>query len=109
MKAAEYERVVQQIAQKSEDGARIDSTSDYEVEQGSPLRVAFLWPGSVVDNRATIVYDASDELAALASVKGRILDAAKVDSNIRSLSQIFGGNVIVCYRLKKNWYYCYFT
>jgi hypothetical protein len=63
---------------------------DCEVDQGPPVRVAFVW-GGILDNWQGIVYDPT---GVVLTEKGHLL---------------FGGDLIHARHLWKDWYYCAFT
>ncbi len=76
------------------DGDLTGVPGDLSVEPGPPLRVAFPWPGGLMDNWCGAVYDPSGEV---------------VHAEREHVRQLFGGTLLSCSGLERNWYLCCFT
>lgn len=77
------------------------------VEKGPPIRVAFPWPGGMMDNWCGVVYDPSGLLRKASRFKP---DPAGVgDPAQREVRGWFGGDLYRCEPLGGDWYFCCFT
>jgi hypothetical protein len=78
-------------------GARYTSQkfrgSRVTIDYGPPVRYAFLQPGGLLDNWGGIIYDPSHKVAA----------------ETEHLSELFGGDMMMCWHMKGAFYYCGFT
>lgn len=80
---------------------------DFVVDSGPPLRVAFPWPGGMLDNWQGIVYDPS----------GVVLQAGQFRSDwsnfedpaLQRVKRMFGGDMHHCEAMGGPWYFCQFT
>jgi hypothetical protein len=82
-------------------------SGDLLVQVNPVLRIAFV-QGDSLEKHGAVIYDPSDELAALAGTDRTIVEAAEMNWKILQLSKIFWGDVTSCQRLQRNWYYCTF-
>lgn len=79
----------------------------FAVDSGPPLRVAFPWPGGIVDNWQGVVHDPT----------GRVLQAQRfrrdwsnfADPALQPVKRLFGGDMYHCEHLRGPWYFCRFT
>lgn len=93
----EYQSVVTQVRSTQPTTDAEFSYKDglaYIVDKGPPLRVAFPWPGGILDNWCGAVYDPS----------GYVLN-----SDLRDVRGLFGGDIVHCSALGGAWSLCCFT
>lgn len=98
-----YEAVVAEIRAGRDPGPK----SGCRIEPGPPLRVAFPWPGGLLDNWCGVVYDPS----------GLVLKARRFrpdlsnfgDPDLQDVRRLFGGDLRSCEPLGGGWYFCCFT
>lgn len=89
-----YQRVLEHVRDSSVPDRGMFAGVDYQVELG-PTRVAFPWPGGIIDNWFGVVHDPSGGVT-----------RAPHDASIREL---FGGDLIGVRHLWGPWYLCSFT
>lgn len=98
-----YEAIVKAI----EAGEVPSAGTRFIVEKGPPARVAFPWPGGILDNWRGVVYDPSG-LLRKTSVSGPDMFSSS-DPAVRDAIGWFGGQMRRCEALGGDWYFCYFT
>src|SRR5512145_2694315 len=76
----------------------------YIVDEGLPVRVAFPWPGGIIDNWCGAVYDPSAEV-----LKANQLYAGSTEWRASSVTQLFGGDLTSCKPIDGSYYLCCFT
>jgi hypothetical protein len=82
-------------------------TDRYTVDPGPPVRVAFHWPGGILDNWNGVVYDPTGLV-----LKARLLrsDLSNLHApEFREFVGLFDGNLCYCEPLGGDWYFCGFT
>lgn len=80
---------------------------DYNVDPGPPLRVAFVQPGSVLDNYSAIVYDPTGLVMKANQFKGDWSNWN--DPKLAHVKKLFGGDLVWAEHLGGPWYRCGFT
>ncbi len=76
----------------------------YFVDAGPPVRIAFD-PVGLLDNWSGIVFDSTGEV-----MRARGLDWATGRPVAQDpITDVFGGDLVVCYRLRGDYHYCRFT
>jgi hypothetical protein len=98
-----YESVVAALADGRDPGIRVA----HRVEQGPPLRVAFPWPGGILDNWCGVVYDPSGLVMKARPLKPDLSSLGAPD--LQKVRALFGGDLFYCEPLGGNWYFCSFT
>jgi hypothetical protein len=79
----------------------------YVVESGPPLRLAFPWPGGMLDNWCGAVYDPTSAVLKANNFTG---DWSKWDDQVPlEIKRMFGGDLLHCSELKSPFYHCCFT
>ncbi len=79
----------------------------YFVEPGPPLRLAFPWPGGVIDNWCGAVYDPSKVVLQANKFTG---DWDKWHDQVPiEVIRLFGGDMMYCAELEPPFYRCCFT
>ncbi len=104
-----YSKAIAQTEARLRDGERVLlGSSDTLVDiTGQRVRVAFIWPGGIVDNWYGVVFDPTDELAQVSDGKGARDELGFIgDTRIK---RWFGGDLIRCERIERQWYFCWFT
>lgn len=79
----------------------------FVVDEGPPVRVAFPWPGGVIDNWQGIVYDPTGEVLK-ANRFGRTWSTSG-DPPLAGVVKLFGGDMFYCEAVRRPWYFCQFT
>jgi hypothetical protein len=74
------------------------------IDEGPPVRVAFPWPGGIVDNWCGAVYDPSAEV-----LKVNALKVGSSEWRASPVTQLFDGDMIWCEHLSGSYYLCCFT
>lgn len=77
------------------------------IDVGPPLRIAFVWPGGIIDNWIGVVYDPSGFV-----MKCREFERSGSnwdDPSLRKGRELFGGDMFYCRQLEEGWYLCSFT
>jgi hypothetical protein len=97
---SDYERVVAAV----QSGTTSDTGLHYTVDPGPPARVAFPWPGGVIDNWCGVVFDPT---AAVLEVNA--LQMGSPRWRAASVTKLFGGDMTACRLLSKTYYLCCFT
>ncbi len=77
---------------------------EYTVDEGPPIRVAFVWPGGIIDNWCGAVHDPSGEV-----LKVNALQVGSPKWRGAALTKLFGGDMTACRRLSGEYYLCCFT
>jgi hypothetical protein len=79
----------------------------YVVELGPPLRLAFPWPGGIIDNWCGAVYDPTSAVLQANNFTG---DWSKWEAQVGpEIRGMFGGDLLHCSELKSPFYHCCFT
>jgi hypothetical protein len=98
-----YDEVVATVEGRSPDGFAMLRGHIYLVDDGPPVRVAFMWPGGVIDNWCGVVHDPSAEVL-------KVNDLTDEDAWRRSpITHLFQGDMISCHVLDAPYYLCCFT
>jgi hypothetical protein len=98
-----YERAVASI----EAGKVPDTDLRVLVDKGPPIRVAFPWPGGILDNWSGVVYDPSGLVRKAMMLRKDLSNLH--DPAFRDVTGLFGGDLCYCKSLGGNWYFCGFT
>ena len=99
-----YEAVLKQ--EKVSPGTLTQSGYEYNVDAGPPQRVAFIQPGSLLDNYTAIVYDPTG----MVMQANQFEDYSKWDDpKYRHIKELFGGDLRWAEKLRGHWYICGFT
>lgn len=97
----------QAIVGSIERGATPAAGTRYIVEAGPPLRVAFPWPGGLLDNWCGVVYDPSGLVLKVRDLRPDLSNLG--DPTLREVRTLFGGDIRRCEPLGGPWYFCCFT
>lgn len=79
----------------------------FTIDPGPPVRVAFHWPGGILDNWTGVVYDPTGLV-----LKAKLLkpDLSNLHApEFREFVRLFGGDLCYCEPLGGDWYLCGFT
>lgn len=79
----------------------------YVVDLGPPLRIAFIWPGGLIDNWCGAVHDPSGVVMRSSAFDGEW--ATWHDQVPTSVIELFGGDLVHCEVLAAPYYHCCFT
>jgi hypothetical protein len=85
-------------------GPRSANGVTYLVDPGPPTRVAFIWPGGVIDNWCGVVHDPSGEV-----IKVNSLDTFSDAWRSSPITAMFGGDMVGCRAMAAPYYLCCFT
>jgi hypothetical protein len=100
-----YERVVASLEQGIQDPSSLDSEDvDYIVDSGPPLRVAFSWPGGIIDNWCGIVHDPTGDV-----LKVNELKLGSDQWRRSEITKLFGGDMVSCRAVELPYFLCCFT
>ncbi len=103
-----YEAVVQRVLRSP---PMPDTTPyrarDYLVDEGPPRRVAFPWPGGMLDNWSGIVYDPTGVVLRVTRLNPDWSNSS--DPSLQPVMRLFGGTMYYCERVRGPWYFCRFT
>jgi hypothetical protein len=100
-----YDRIVARAqAGKIAAGNRTVEGLDYIVDAGPPVRVAFVWPGGILDNWCGAVHDPSGEV-----LKVKDLPPWSNEWRHGEVTGLFGGDMVSCRSLDHMYYLCCFT
>lgn len=104
-----YEAIVAELGHRPTlaEGQQWASGIRYVVEPGPPLRVAFPWPGGIVDNWCGVVFDPSGLVLKARQFKPDLSNFD--DPALREVRRLFGGDLRSCKPLGGDWYFCCFT
>jgi hypothetical protein len=102
-----YEAAVREIAAAPARSAEFEQKYHCHIEPGTPLRVAFVQPGSLLDNWEAIVYDPSGEVLKASRFKSDLSNFD--DPDLQSVKKLFGGDLSGVEPLGGHWYWCSFT
>ncbi len=103
---SEYERIVSEAKSGTLPTGHGESNGiQYQIDSGSPIRVAFLQPGSILDNWEGIIYDPTGDVL---KAKGWI-EPGQGLSAPSEVVRLFGGDLVSCTPLSGNYYRCQFT
>ena len=79
----------------------------YVVNSGPPLRLAFPWPGGMIDNWCGAVYDPTSAVLQANNFTG---EWSKWDEQVApEIKGMFGGDLVHCSELRSPFYHCCFT
>jgi len=78
----------------------------YRLDLGPPVRIAFLWPGGVLDNWCGAVFDPSGAVGTLVATDPAVSDPG---AGRGALAYLFGGDLVGCSELDAPYYACCFT
>jgi hypothetical protein len=102
-----HEAAVREIEAAPERRAEFEKEFYCHIEPGPPLRVAFVQPGSLLDNWTGIVYDPTGEVLKANEIKR---DGSNLsEPGFRQVRELFGGDLIWAEPLGAHWYRCGFT
>ena len=100
-----YDRIVAAVdISTSHIGPRTENGVTYLVDPGPPTRVAFIWPGGVIDNWCGVVHDPSGEV-----MKVNGLDTFSDAWRSSTVTALFGGDMVECRAMAAPYYWCCFT
>ena len=103
-----YDAVVSREASAdAKEGSHQVGDLRYIVESGPPLRIAFVWPGGIIDNWCGAVYDPT----------GAVMRSSEFNGDWDTWSEqvpaeiigLFGGDLLRCDELDAPYYHCCFT
>jgi hypothetical protein len=98
-----YEAVVTAIKAGQRPATRVH----YQVDERPPLRVAFPWPGGILDNWCGVVYDPTGLVKKARLFKPDLTNLG--DPSLSDVRSLFGGDLCFCEPLGGDWYFCCFT
>lgn len=100
-----YERLVAKANAHPPTGPyNTDAGLDYVVDSGPPVRVAFPWPGGIIDNWCGVVHDSSAEV-----LKVNELQVGSVAWRASAVTGLFRGDMTSCHAIEPPYYLCCFT
>ncbi len=102
-----YEAAVREIEADPERKVDFEREFDCHIEPGPPLRVAFVQPGSLLDNWEAIVYDPSGEVLKAREFNSDLSNFG--DPALQHVKKLFGGDMRSARPLGGHWYWCTFT
>jgi hypothetical protein len=97
----------QEIIEAIEAGIDRPGEPRHLVEKGPPLRVAFPWPGGLLDNWCGVVYDPSGLVMKAKRFRPDLSNFG--DPTLQDVKKLFGGDLRSCEPLGGPWYFCCFT
>ena len=97
---SEYNRTVQALRQ----GLPVPTTLQYLIDAGPPTRVAFPWPGGIIDNWCGAVYDPTATVTRV-----NVVPLFTPAWRSHEATQLFGGDMVFCRPLEEPYYLCCFT
>ena len=105
---ATYQLVIEKAAAGTitESGETPNSTC-YYVDPGPPIRVAFPWPGGIIDNWYGAVFDPSGEVMEVNKFERDFSNWQ--EPSLQGTKKLFGGHLHYAEHLYGSWYLCYFT
>jgi hypothetical protein len=99
-----YDRIVAAV-RPPEGVTRLSANGlDYIVDPGPPVRVAFVWPGGIIDNWCGVVHDPSGDVLRVNS-----LHLWTPEWRNARQTRLFGGDMTSCRTLKQPYHLCCFT
>jgi hypothetical protein len=98
-----YDRIVAKAQGGAVTRGELDGVS-YEVDPGPPVRLAFPWPGGIVDNWCGVVHDPSGDV-----MKVNTFGAWSDEWRRSPVTQLFGGDMFACKVMDGPYYMCCFT
>ncbi len=105
---AAYDAIVaRESAVPSTEGFHDSGAIRYVVDLGPPLRIAFIWPGGLIDNWCGAIYDPSGVVMRSSDFDGEW--ATWHDQVPTSVIELFGGDLVHCEELAAPYYHCCFT
>lgn len=103
-----YDQVVaRERATTPEAGLRESSGMRYVVDTGPPMRIAFIWPGGIIDNWCGAVYDPTGVVMRSSDFNGDW--ETWYDQVSSDIINLFGGDLLHCEELDAPYYHCCFT
>jgi hypothetical protein len=97
----------QEVIEAIEAGMDRSGGPRHLVERGRPLRVAFPWPGGILDNWCGVVYDPSGLVMKAKRFQPDLSNFG--DPTLQDVKKLFGGDMRSCEPLGGPWYFCCFT
>ena len=104
LERSEYDQIVAKAVQGTQPIGETRSGRTVVVDPGPPIRVAFVWPGGIVDNWSGVVYDPTGEVT---SVNHLTLGSNEWRS--AAITKLFDGDMVYCRKLEHPYYFCSFT
>jgi hypothetical protein len=103
-----YEQVIARVRDSTPSRGYYESKGlTYFVEPGQPVRLAFPWPGGIIDNWCGAVYDPSKVVLQANKFTG---DWDKWHDQVPiEVIRLFGGDMMYCAELEAPFYRCCFT
>jgi hypothetical protein len=106
-KLPHYHQVVERVIAA---GGAVDPSDkqaeNYIVDEGPPIRVAFVWDG-LMDNWYGVAYDSTEVLLRASNFQRGMNDWG--NSEFDAAMGLFGGQLVQAIHLMGNWYFCFFT
>lgn len=100
-----YDRIVSHIDQQPlTDGLDHDEDIDFILDPGPPRRVAFIWPGGLMDNWCGIVFDPTNDVLKI-NQQGLWSDEWRASY----ITKLFGGDMTSCRTISTPYYMCCFS
>jgi hypothetical protein len=102
-----YKAIVAQVSQA--DMSTLNDrkqNSEYRIDKGPPVRIAFIW-GGMLDYWDAIVYDPSGEVMLANSFKRDGVNGK--DPQLQGMKKLFGWDLLWTRKLWKHWYFCSFN
>ena len=101
-----YEQMVARLRDSVPEAGRYETDGLRYVVDGPPLRLAFPWPGGMIDNWCGAVYDPTSVVLQANNFDG---NWAKWEEEVPvDVIKLFGGDLVHCQELDSP-YYCCFT
>lgn len=101
-----YEEIIRDLDVESESFVMKDEIS-FRIDNGPPLRIAFVQPGGLLDNWEGVVFDPTGEvLKAQGWVENSGRQAFSAPDHI---VRLFGGDIVSCKPIQGHYYRCWFT
>lgn len=108
LQRATYDQVVaRESATTPKPGFRESSGLRYVVDVGPPTRIAFIWPGGIIDNWCGAIYDPTGVVMRSSDFNGDW--SSWYDQVPSEVIRLFGGDLVHCEELDAPYYHCCFT
>jgi hypothetical protein len=98
-----YDRIVAQVQGGGATRGDLEGIA-YDVDPGPPVRVAFPWPGGIVDNWCGIVHDPTGDV-----MKVNAFTGWSDEWRASPVTKLFGGDMFACKVVDRPYYMCCFT
>jgi hypothetical protein len=95
-----------QLGQSKSASDACNHSFDYCIDQGPPVRIAFVWGGHL-DNWYGVVYDPTGKV--LEATKSGISWLSWNDHSFTNVKKLFGSGLISAEHLTDSWYFCDFN